>query len=773
MASNVGSLNVDLTLQSAQFINGLKQASAATTKAASSISSAMNLAKVGIAGFIGAFSVDMLTSQIQQAFDYGDAIVDLADRTGATTKTIQEFRYAAQLSGSSVESADAAVEKFAKNLGAAQNGNKAMAKSFADLGVTSSDTDTALRQTMDGISKLGTVTQRNQKTIELFGKSAGDLTLLLGDGTSGFDALAAAAQQYGIVLDDHVLRNGGKVNDQLDTMKMILNAQMANMIIQNADALMQLANGFMTAAAAAVHFFSAMQVNKDMSLQSANPWDWDVPSIVGGRLQGKSNDDIRNEARDRLKSTADGRRALYKSVAEEYNSRKAKGEDPNSVYMQALRAEGQQMVAAHRAANVSLRPPGANDNGTLPKPTGSAKHTPTSRPLKSDEELEREWMRAFIDARGDLYSAQSNLSNDPTERAELDANSLRNRYLNNISRIDSDVGTDKEIREGKKRYSEAQAEQLKEIEKEIFDAQYDRVIRDRDEEIAKDRLAISEAGLRNDADLMSAEMSLARSSRERRDLSLKMVENQFALEKLQLEAIIASKTATDAEKKIAEERLKMLPVLKGAAQEQAKRQTQSPLEQYLDAIPKTRDEMNDALESVEVEGLKSLEDGLMGVIKGTKSVGEAFSDMAETIIDGLLKIALEQAIIKPLGNLLFGGSDSDSGGGILGSLAKGVISGLTGKRANGGYSGAGDYLVGERGPEIVRFGSNANVTPTRALKNAANDNRGGVTVRIDSIVSNDPDAIRRATVEGVMAAMPTITKQATDTTIARLQRRGL
>ncbi|MDG2532074.1 phage tail tape measure C-terminal domain-containing protein [Sphingomonas sp. HITSZ_GF] len=771
--ANIGSLNVDLTLQSAQFINGLKQASAATTKAASSISSAMNLAKVGIAGFIGAFSVDMLTSQIQQAFDYGDAIVDLADRTGATTKTIQEFRYAAQLSGSSVENADAAVEKFAKNLGAAQNGNKAMAKSFADLGVTSTDTDTALRQTMDGISKLGTVTQRNQKTIELFGKSAGDLTLLLGDGTNGFDALAQAAQQYGIVLDDHVLRNGGKVNDQLDTMKMILNAQMANMIIQNADALMQLANGFMTAAAAAVHFFSAMQVNKDMSLQSGNPWDWDMPSIVGGRLQGKSNDDIRNEARDRLKSTADGRRALYKSIAEEYNRRKAAGEDPNSRYMQALRGEGQQMIAAHRAGNVSLSPPATGNTGTLPKSTGGgSKSKGSSRPLKSDEELEREWMRAFIDARGDLYSAQANLSNDPTERAELDANSLRNRYLNNISRIDSDVGTDKEIREGKKRYTEAQAEQLKEIEKDIFDAQYDRVIRDRDEEIAKDRLAISEAGLRNDADLMSAEMSLARSSRERRDLSLKMVENQFALEKLQLEAIIASKTATDAEKKIAEERLKMLPVLKGAAQEQAKRQTQSPLEQYLDAIPKTRDEMNDALESVEVEGLKSLEDGLMGVVKGTKSVGEAFSDMAETIIDGLLKIALEQAIIKPLGNLLFGSGDS-GGGGILGSLAKGVISGLTGKRANGGYSGAGEYLVGERGPEIVRFGSNANVTPTRALKNAANDNSGGVTVRIDSIVSNDPEAIRRATMQGVAQAMPMIAQQASDKTIARLQRRGL
>lgn len=773
--ANVGSLTVDLALQSAQFIAGLKQAQAATVQTATQISSAMNLAKtaaIGLAtGFIGAFSFDVVQQRIQEAFDYGDAIVDLADKTGATTKTIQEFRYAAQLSGSSVESADAAVEKFSKNLGSAINGNQAMAKTFKELGVTSDDTDTAMRQTMDGIAKLGNVTARNQKTIELFGKSAGDLTVLMSGGSKGFDSLAEAARGYGIVLNGDLLRNGGKFNDQIDQMKLILNAQMAGAIIQNVDAIMALANSFVQATTAAASFFGTMNANRLMSVANGVGINSDIPTVLMGRLNGKSNDQVSSDARKELKTTKAGRSALHSNLTNRYNDGIRAGRNKNDADMQAILAERGDIAKAEVRARVGLKlPPPKPTGGTLPTPT--AKPSPkakTGPTLRTDAELAGEWERALLGAKSDLYRAQSALTTDPTERQDLEAKQLRNRYFMDDADIGANTGTDQQVREGKKRYTEAQARQLRQIENEIFDAEFDATINDRQADIAKDRLELSLNGLQIDNDMLASEAALSRSTRDRKDKALAMVNNQFAQERLQLEHTVELAKlgkATQAEREAAEARLKALPALQALAVAGTARQNQTPLESYLDAIPSTAGEINDALESVQVEGLQSLQDGLMGVIDGTKSVGEAFGGMAKGIINDLIKIGIQQAIIKPLAGLLFGGGEG-GGGGFLGSLFGSVIKGA---RANGGLTSPGNYLVGERGPEVVGIGAPANVLTNRALRGAANDNGRAVNVTFGNITSNDPAAIRAMALQAMAEAAPVFRGQAVDATIAKIRR---
>ncbi len=782
--ANVGSLVVDLALESAQFIAGLKNASQATQQAATQISSAMNLAKnaaIGFAGgFIGAFSVDILQQRIQEAFDYGDAIVDLSDRTGATTKTIQEFRYAAQLSGSSVENADAAVEKFAKNLGAAQNGNKAMAKTFADLKVTSTDTDVALRQTMDGISKLGTVTQRNQKTIELFGKSAGDLTLLMSGGSKGFDSLAQAAESYGIVLEDQLLRNGGQVNDQLDTMKMIINAQMAGAIIQNADAIMALANSFVAATSAASNFFATLNTKRLMSVANGLNLNSDIPTMIAGRLQGKTADQVASDARAELKTSKAGRQALHDDLTRRYNDNIRAGRNKNDPDMQAILAEREDIARAEARSRHGFKVPRPSNNGPhlpTPKPDKPKPAKSATSHDKSDAEIAAVWDKAFLGAKSDLYRAMEGLTNDPTERQDLQGNQLKNRYFINDAEIAAQTGTDKEIREGKKRFTEAQAKQLRQIEKEIYDAEYDASIRDRDAEIARDRLDLALAGKQLEADTLSAEMALSRSTKDRRDKALALVRNQFEQERLQLENTIELAKlgkATKAEREAAEARLKALPALKALAEEGTRRQNMSPLETYLDAIPKTAGEINDQMERLEVEGLDKLQDGIMGLINGTKTFGDLWKDITGNIINGLIKIGLQQAIIKPLGSLLFGGGES-GGSGLLGSIFGSLFRGLKGARANGGMTSPGSYLVGERGPEVVSIGANADVKNNRALRGlAANDNAGGLHININGpITSNDPAMVRAMVAEGVMSAIPLITKQSTDATLKKLQRRTI
>ncbi|PTW49363.1 hypothetical protein C8J25_101871 [Sphingomonas faeni] len=779
--ANLGSLFVNLALESAQFIAGMRNAAAQSNATGKAIAGAMNIAKGAIGGLVGVLSVDFLASQTMAAFDYADAIVDISTATGATTRTIQEFRYAAQLSGSSVENADAAIGKFSKNLGAAQSGNKAMAASFKALGVDiAQGVDPALRQFMDGVAKLPTVSMRVAAATGMMGKSAADLTPLLGQGSKGFDTLAAAAQAYGIVIEDSVLQNAGVVNDKLDTMKMILDAQMANAIVQNADALMTLANSFMSAAAAAANFFSQMDVNKLMSVANGVNINSDIPTVISAKLRGQDSDGLAKEAREQLNKTHAGRQARHDYLTKKYNENIGKGRNKNDMDMQAIAMERQDIARAERRSKLAYKiPPAEHVNlpgtggGTKPKPAHAAKAA-SSPHLRSAEEIDLVWRREFLGLENELRDAQADLTNTPTAQADAKVERLQNDWSYRASEIDHDTGTDQEIAEGKKRYTALQAQELHAKEQEIFNAKYDLAMRDRDSEIARDRLAVTQAGLQNEQDDLAGQAALARSTSERRKIALKLVDLQYQQEQIALDAIIASKDASQAEKDIAAARKAILPKLRQQAVDGANKQTQGPLAAYMDSLPGTVGEISDQMESIQVEGLEKVQEGILGIIDGTKSMGDMFGDVTKSVLSGLARIAIQQAIIKPLGNLLFGGGDG-GGGGILGSVFGGIMKGISGKRANGGMTQAGDYLVGERGPEVVRIGASANVMSNTALRGVAgaNDNNRGPSISIGSITSNDPVAVRRMVIEGIAQAIPTISEQATNRTMKKLGRRTM
>jgi tape measure domain-containing protein len=117
------------------------------------------------------------------------------------------------------------------------------------------------------------------------------------------------------------------------------------------------------------------------------------------------------------------------------------------------------------------------------------------------------------------------------------------------------------------------------------------------------------------------------------------------------------------------------------------------------------------------------------VIRGFQSVAsEGISGFVQDIAHGTSAVkALENALTKVLDKLLDmsldivlnGVGGVGSGGGLLGAFF--------GKRASGGPVQAGKtYVVGENGPEMVRFGRNGHVTPNSAV--AANNNGGGSMV---------------------------------------------
>lgn len=125
------------------------------------------------------------------------------------------------------------------------------------------------------------------------------------------------------------------------------------------------------------------------------------------------------------------------------------------------------------------------------------------------------------------------------------------------------------------------------------------------------------------------------------------------------------------------------------------------------------EDINDELDRVKIGGLQSLEDGLTDVISGTRSVADAFKDMADQIIADLTRIAVRQMIVQPLAGALFGG------GNPLATILPG--------RASGGHVQAGRlYKINESGPEVFQPAQSGKIYPTGSLRAAAGG--GGATV---------------------------------------------
>lgn len=776
MAEQIGSLYVNMALESANFVSGLKAATAQTERAGAAINNAFSIAKGAVVGFLGALGVDALIGVTQRAFDFSDAIVDLSDKTGASTKFIQEFGYAAQMSGSSVESASAGLEKFTKKLGEAEAGNKTARDELLAYGVTSFDVDTAVRQAADGISQLDSRQKQNAATMDLFGKKAGDLTVLMSGGSAAISDLAMRAQELGIVLADDVLRNAGQVNDQLDTMKMILDAKMANMIVQNADSIALLADKFITLATNISQAAEAWNIYNNMS--GFRSGDIGAARSLARTKSGRAamlndlDDRLVQNSRDRASGRGQRQTALGGLIS--WTDGSSPEEDARlDAEFRTLNRQRNAIMRLDQAAarnRTGGRPRGDRDlrNVRVPSnPSAKSKPTPTPVHLLSDNELNTKWADALEAAQNQELSARQAITQSVAERAKLERDILYNESNARTRAIKLDTGSDQEVREGKRRYTKAQADQLLALEDQSYTQQLQLTYLREDEELARQKLSVAQSGLQNDMDLLNGQDELARTANERREIALRLVDLQYRQEKLALDAIVASQTATDAEKQIAQARLNILGQLKGQAEQKAVDSTKSPIDAYLDAIPRTADEMNEAMENVAVDGLDNLKSGLHDCIKGAGDLGDAFSSMADRIIDGLLEIALQQAIIKPLGAALFGGSDGGSG--ILGSIIQGARAGVTGGKANGGLGNRGRWLVGEHGPEVVEMGGPFKMIPNDKL-DGARGSGGGINVTFGAITSNDPEMVKAVAVQAISELKPLLMKQSSDYTISQLRR---
>ena len=171
--------------------------------------------------------------------------------TGVPAELLQAWDYAAPLIDVDVGTITDSMTKLEKSMDSARDGNTAMQESFASLGVSVTDADGNLRdaqevfyEAIDALGQIENATERDAKSMEIFGKSAKELNPLIVAGSGALNEYAEEAKALGFVLDEYQLAKLGEVDDAYQKLQMTIEANRKQMAADFAPAARDAINLF-------------------------------------------------------------------------------------------------------------------------------------------------------------------------------------------------------------------------------------------------------------------------------------------------------------------------------------------------------------------------------------------------------------------------------------------------------------------------------------------------------------------------------------------------
>lgn len=148
-----------------------------------------------------------------------DDLLTLSNVSGFSVEELQKLQYASSFVDVSMETMTGSVTKLTKNMA---SGNKV----FDQLGISITDQNGNMRDATDvwyeALEALGNIqneTERDQISMELFGKSAMEMAGIVDDGGAALKQLGEEAEATGNILSQDAVESAVAFNDQIDELK--------------------------------------------------------------------------------------------------------------------------------------------------------------------------------------------------------------------------------------------------------------------------------------------------------------------------------------------------------------------------------------------------------------------------------------------------------------------------------------------------------------------------------------------------------------------------
>lgn len=686
-----------------------------------------------IAGLAATVGVAAIVAATKSGLDYAHTLKVVSDQIGVTTHDLQRYEAVANTLNVTQEQLRESFSQLGNNLGKAQEGSEQQSKIFKALNIDIGNSKDGFKTLsdvlptfLDRLSKIPNQAQRLAIETALGGEQLRRLDPVLSRGADGFDQLANSISGTSDMLSDKQIQDAAVTANKLKLLGDQLERDLSGIIANNAKSIETLATGFFRLADGALKAINAIQ-------------RFGANKVLNNPL---SSDADRAQARDMLNATPEGRRqSLAKVNASLRALREAGGPGGASIgqiyidgigYIdntpggrQKARSQliqtGHGIQAAERADTLANAPTPAQQGNPSdvshlfsPKPPKGRKGKSAAVLESEAEQRTKRYNDELAGFQEEELRAQESLTGDIDKRAEIEKDLADRALKRQLADIESErkrnvlAGGDKDV-------EATRAKALSDAARAAHAAELSAIEQGKQADHARASTQAAQTVLSAQADLLSAQLALAKTAKERLAIELKLLANSEAQERNRLQGTIKAALPGSPEAKDAQAQLDTLGQRTEAQAAVARKQNQGPLANYLDTLPKTMDQVGEAIQNSAVTALQSLNSELDKAIQNMLGLHGA----AGQFIADLIRIAAEHELLK-----LLDGKGGD--GGFLSSISN-AASHVFGHRAAGGnVVGGGNYLVGEHGPEIVHMGSSGQVYPNGKLANLSAG--GGTTI---------------------------------------------
>ena len=235
--ASLGRLTIDMVANIGGFERDMGRADRVTRQAMRRVSRELNRAErdaeraarsirnLGLQlGALSAVAVAGVTRELRAMTQQADRLDKLATATGVTVEELQRLGFAAEQSGSDMETVGRAVTQLQRNIQGATDGLSSYNRAFDRIGVSVRDLqglspDQQFLRIAQALSEVGDAGVRNATALEIFGRAGRELIPLLDRGADGIRELGDQFERTGAVISTEAARDFARFNDELNLLR--------------------------------------------------------------------------------------------------------------------------------------------------------------------------------------------------------------------------------------------------------------------------------------------------------------------------------------------------------------------------------------------------------------------------------------------------------------------------------------------------------------------------------------------------------------------------
>ena len=173
---------------------------------------------------MGAAIVAGMADAVKAFTKAGDEVQKMSLRTGFATDTLSEFKHAAEISGTSLNSLEKAVKRMQMQVLDANRGLKESIDNFKDMGISLDDLkdqspEEQFKIMTEALAGVEDESMRAALASKVFGRAGTELLPMLANGAEGLANLRQEAHDLGIVFDQEAANKAASFTDTMHRMK--------------------------------------------------------------------------------------------------------------------------------------------------------------------------------------------------------------------------------------------------------------------------------------------------------------------------------------------------------------------------------------------------------------------------------------------------------------------------------------------------------------------------------------------------------------------------